>query len=75
MFFRSCLLFLCNIVAQRTFEIVQKWKSRGHGDITLSTSTASPETSTYELSSDVLRKLRADFVYNNGVIEVSLLHV
>ena len=30
MFFRSCLLFLCNIanVAQRTFEIVEKLRSR-----------------------------------------------
>ena len=30
MFFRSCLLFLCNIanVAQRTFKIVQKSRSR-----------------------------------------------
>ena len=27
MFFRSCLLFLCNI-AQRTFEMVQKSRSR-----------------------------------------------
>ena len=35
MFFHSCLLFLCSIanVAQRTFEIVQKSRSREHGNI------------------------------------------
>ena len=35
MFFHSSLLFLCNIanVAQRTFEIIPKSKSREHGDI------------------------------------------
>ena len=41
MFFRSCfyILFLCNIanIAQRTFEIVQKSRSRGHGDIIILT--------------------------------------
>ena len=35
----------------------------------------SPETFTCEVSSDVLRKLRADFVYDNGAVEISLLHV
>ena len=37
----SCLLFLCNIanVAQRTFEMVQKLGSRGHGDIIILTRT------------------------------------
>ena len=41
MFFRSCLLFLYNIanVAQTTFEIVQKSRSRGHSDIIISTRT------------------------------------
>ena len=40
-FFRSCLLFLCNIasVAQRTFEIIQKLRSREHGDIIILTRT------------------------------------
>ena len=35
------ILFLCNIanVAQRTFEVVQKSRSREHGDIIISTST------------------------------------
>ena len=35
------MLFLCNIanVAQRTFEIVQKSRSREHGDIIISTRT------------------------------------
>ena len=34
-----------------------------------------PKTSTCEVLSDVLRKLRDDFVYDNGVIEISLLRV
>ena len=70
---------MCNIanVAQRTFEIVQKSRSRRQGDIIIltSTSTMSPETSTCEVSSDVLQKLRADFVYNNCIIEIILLHL
>ena len=38
-------------------------------DMTISgsMSTMSPKTSTCEVLSDVLRKLRANFVYNNGV--------
>ena len=38
-FFFVFMLFLCNIanVAQRTFEIVQKSRSREHGDIIIST--------------------------------------
>ena len=41
----TCIrLFLCNIVntniVQRTFEIVQKSRSHGHGDIIISTSTS-----------------------------------
>ena len=35
-----------------------------------STSTMSPKTFMCEVPSDVLRKLRADFVYDNGVIEI-----
>ena len=75
------MLFWYNIanVAQRTSEIVKKKKSRlcRHGDIIISTSTltTSLETSTCEVPSDVLLKLLADFVYNNGVVEISLLHV
>ena len=73
------MLFMGNIanVAQRKFEIIQKSSSRRHGDIIISTSTLtmSPETSTCEVPSDVLRKLRADFVYANGVVEIHLLHV
>ena len=53
MFYHSFLLFLCNIanIAQRTFEIVQKSRSCGHGDIIISTSTSttSPETPMYEV--------------------------
>ena len=35
----------------------------------------SPETSTCEVPRDVSRKVAADFVCDNGVVEVSLLHV
>ena len=86
------MLFLCNIanVAQRTFEIVQKSRSREHGDIIIyyrqereriiihqlrAHARASPETSTCEVPCDVSRKVAADFVFDNGVVEVSLLHV
>ena len=71
MFVRSCLLFLCNIanIAQRTFKIVQKSRSREHGDIInyidknvqLTSTTrvhASPKTSTCEEPHDVSRKLQ-----------------
>ena len=57
------MLFLCNVanVAQRTFEMVQKSRSREHGDIIILTRTyvdcermrVSPETCTYEVLSDV----------------------
>ena len=63
MFFRSCLHYFCAIctanVAQRTFKIVQKSRSRQYGDIIISTSmsTTSSETSTCDVPSDVLRKL------------------
>ena len=73
------MLFLCNIasVAQKTFEIVRKSRSRRYGNIIISTSTSttSPETSTCEMPSDVIWKLLANFVYNKGIVEVSLLHV
>ena len=62
------MLFLGNIanVAQRTFEIVQKSRSREHGDI-ISTRTlnvrrlcvrTSPDTSMCETPRDVSRKLQ-----------------
>ena len=60
------MLFLWNIanVAQRTFESVKKSRSRGHGDIIVSTRTCpratSPETSMCEVPSDVSRKLLLD---------------
>ena len=62
---------------QTTFKIIEKSRSRGHGDIIISTSmsTTSPEISMCVVPSEVLRKLRTDFVYNNGVVEKSLLHV
>ena len=67
------MLFLCNIhvanVAQRTFEIIQKLRSREHGDIfnyidknvehtSTARARASPETSTCEVPHDVSRKLQ-----------------
>ena len=63
------MLFLCNIanVAQRTFEIVQKSRSREHGDIInfidknvepTSTARESPETSTCGVPRDISRKLQ-----------------
>ena len=55
----SFVIFGRNIanVAQRTVEIIQKSRSRRHGDVIISTitSTTSLETSTYEVRSDVLR--------------------
>ena len=73
------MLFLCNIanVAQTSFKTVQKLRSCGHGDIIIqtSTSTTSPENSTCEVPSDIFQKLQADFVCDNGVIEINLLHV
>ena len=67
-FFRFCLLFLCNItdVAQRTFEMVQKLRSREHSSIInyidknvrRLRARASPETSTCEAPRDVSRKLQ-----------------
>ena len=36
---------------------------------------ASPEISTCEVPNDFLLTLPADSVYENGVVEVSLLHV
>ena len=58
---------------QKTLEFIQKLGSCRQGDIIISTntSTMNPETSTYMVPSDVLRKLRADFVYNNGIYTLS----
>ena len=80
--FCSCL-FLCNVakIAQKTFEIVQKLRPYRYGDTIILTNmlTTCPDTSMCECEvlSDAVRKLRADFVYDNGVvaIHVSLLHV
>ena len=73
------MLFLCNIasVAQKTFEIIRKSRSRRYGNIIISTSTSttSLETSTCEMPSDIIWKLLADFVYDKSIVEVSLLHV
>ena len=75
MFFRSCLLFLCNTanIAQRTFEIIQKSRSRKHGNIinyidknvrrlcareSPETFTCDVETFTCEIPRDVSIKLQ-----------------
>ena len=67
MFFRSCLLFLCNIasIAQRTFEIVQKLRSRRtwqynyiDKNVRGLCARESPETSMCKVSCDVSRKLQ-----------------
>ena len=75
------MLFLCNIanVTQKTFKIIQKSRSCKHGNIIISkkrtsTACASPETSTCEVPRDISRKLQLN-VCDNGVVEVSLLHV
>ena len=59
------MLFLCNIanVPQRTFEIVQKSRSRGHGDIIILTRTyvdyaCKSQTATCKVLRDVSRKLQ-----------------
>ena len=46
-----------------------KITSTGQYNYIYSTLTTSPDTSTYEVLSDVLQKWRPDFVYNNGVEE------
>ena len=77
------MLFLCNIanVAQRTFEIVQKSRSRKHSDIIISTRTyvncarmrvPRLPRARYRVT---FQEVAADFVYDNGVVEVNLLHV
>ena len=73
------MLLLCNIatVAQKTFRIIQKLRSCGHSDIIISTNTSTMSSGTpmCEIPCDVLRKLRADFVHDNDIIEIGLLHV
>ena len=80
------MLFLCNIanVAQRTFEIVQKSRSREYNNNYIDknverTSTARDvrESRDFHVRGTAWRfkKVAADFVCDNGVVEVSLLHV
>ena len=72
MFEHASALYIAN-VAQRTFEIVQNsrsFKIRDHAR--QATWSTSPETPTCEVPSYILRKLRADVVYDNGVVEKSL---
>ena len=82
------MLFLCNIayVAQRTFKIVQKSKSRKLGDIINYIDKNVECTLTARALARVLRlprvRYRATFqescsylVCDNGIVEVSLLRV
>ena len=76
------MLFLCNIanVAQRTFKIVQKSRSHGHGNITISARTCicvDYDSRDFHVRSTKWRftKVAADFVYDYGIVEVSFLHV
>ena len=81
------MLFLCNIanVAQRIFEIVQKSRSREHGNIINYIDTNIKRTSTVRVleprvfhmrgTEQNFKKVAADFVCDNGIIEVSLLYV
>ena len=59
---------LCNIanVAQRTFDIVQKWRSRGHGTIIILTRTSNTRIRYPRL------QVRGS---DNGIVEVSLPNV
>ena len=45
-----------------------------HGDIITSTSTStlSPKTFTCKVPSDILRNLRAEFMYDNNVVELAV---
>ena len=73
----SMFIFFCNIanVTQTTFEIVQKSRSHEHGNIIIIYKHTSRKASMCEAPSDVSWKLRADFVYDNGIVEANLLHV
>ena len=70
------MLFLCNIanVAQRIFEIVQKSRSREHGDIINYIDTNIKHIH-MRGTEQHFKKDAADFVCDNGIIEVSLLYV
>ena len=78
------MLFLCNIanVVQRTFKIVQKLRSRECNELYpqehrtyVNCAHARVPKLPREVPRDVSRKLAADSVCENGVVEVSLLHV
>ena len=71
------MLFLCNIanVAQKTFEIVQKLRSREHADIIIPTRMyvdCTRATRDFHVRGTVWRfkKVSADFVCDNGIVEV-----
>ena len=70
MFENACVLYIANI-NQRTFEIVQNSRSPDLA-IYVIISTSYVE---YEPQDSHVRGTRADDVYDNGVVEISLLHV
>ena len=78
----SMMIFLCNIanVAQRTFNIVKKSRSHEHGDISILTRiyvNCTCESRDFHMRDTACRfkKFAANFVRDNGIIEVSLLHI
>ena len=72
-FFVLVHVILCNICSRN---IRDGSKIEITLTISTDTSTTSPETSTCgNLPSDISRKLRVDFVYDNSIVEVNLLHV
>ena len=81
MFFHSFVCYFCAIIiataAQKKFRIIQKSRSCGRSDIIILTNTLtmSPDTPMCEIPCDMLRKLRAEFVHDNDIIEIGLLHV
>ena len=85
MFFRSCFCKFFTIYSKRySKNIRDSLKNRDPANIIIyyliiveraSTARASPEISTCEVPNDVGLMLPADSVYENGVVEVSLLYV
>ena len=78
-FEHACALYIAN-VAQRTFENVQNSISRRHGDIIIWTNHVEyirvPRLPRARHRVTLrIRKLRADFLYDNGVVEICLLHI
>ena len=88
MFFQSCVCYFFTIYSKRYSKNIRdrlkKSRSRENNYLIISiiknverasTAHARPETSTCEVPNDVGLTLPADSVYENGVVEVSLLYV